>query len=161
MMLATGVEGYQRAADSIMELTDVIAAGIRAIPELQLLVDPPQFGMVAFASPVFDVYKLMDALHGWNLNVLQYPAAIHFCFTMRHVESNMSSRFLKDLTEAVANVKARPQDYVSKAPMYAMTASLPDRSIIRDIAIGYLDTTLKVFPGTKQKKKKILFLFHC
>ena len=76
---------------------------------------------------------------GWNLNTLQYPSAIHICCTLPTVP--VVEDFLADLRASVAEVRANPagQDKDGMGAIYGMAASIPDKSLVVDIARGYLD----------------------
>jgi sphinganine-1-phosphate aldolase len=49
---------------------------------------------------------------GWDLNVLQFPPAMHLCVTMVHTMPGFVDKFLADLSKAVAHVLAHPSDKV-------------------------------------------------
>ena len=57
----------------------------------------PDMCLVAFQSTdrSIDIYKVNDLMtqRGWHLNALQFPAAVHICFTARHV--NVIDQLLK------------------------------------------------------------------
>ena len=105
----------------------------------------PQW-VIAFQSEKLDIYKVMDQMtaKGWNLNGLHKPACIHICITLRHTKEGVADRFLSDLKEAVAYVKANPSESGGMAPVYGMAASLPFRGIVRDLLKKYMDMYYKV-----------------
>ena len=80
----------------------------------------------------------------WSLNALHKPACLHLCVTLRHTQSGVAERFIRDLKEAVAYVKAHPQAEGGMAPIYGMAATLPVRSVVEDLLERYIDMLYKV-----------------
>jgi sphinganine-1-phosphate aldolase len=78
---------------------------------------------------------------GWNLNTLQNPAAIHICVTLLTVPA--TDAFLADLGKSIAEVKAQKGKSQGTAAIYGMAASIPDKSLVGDVAKGYLDLLTK------------------
>ena len=87
-MIHLGEEGYVEITRRIMEASQAFEKGLMSIPELEL-VTKPDMCVVAWKSRVrsVNIYQLNDLMskHGWQLNALQAPAALHFCFTAAHV----------------------------------------------------------------------------
>ncbi len=99
--------------------------------------------MIAIASKQFNIYGLSDGLakRGWNLNVLQFPSAIHICVTFLHTQPGVADKFLKDVSEITGEALQDPKACdVGSAAMYGMAQSLPDRSIVDQITRTYLDS---------------------
>ncbi|KAJ1656417.1 Dihydrosphingosine phosphate lyase [Dispira simplex] len=144
-MMYMGEQSYVDSTRRIVSATRYVKEQIEAIPELRLIGDP-LVSVVAFAAYVpVNIYGVNDELHarGWNLNVLQYPACLHFCFTLP--SASMAEQFVRDLKEAVAKVKANPDQYEKgSAAIYGLATTVPDRSIVGDIARGYVDSLYKV-----------------
>jgi hypothetical protein len=48
-------------------------------------------------SEAFNIYGLGDGLkkRGWNLNMLQFPSAIHICVTLLHTKDGVADRYLE------------------------------------------------------------------
>jgi sphinganine-1-phosphate aldolase len=67
--------------------------------------------------------------------------SLHICVTARH--AGRAADLLRDLREAVAEVKSTPSAHGGLAPMYGLAASLPDRSIISGFLYDFLDLVLK------------------
>jgi len=143
-MLSMGENGYRDSVQKLLESAEKIKVGIREIPELKLMGDP--LWVIAFEAKELDIYKVMDQMteKGWNLNGLHKPASIHICITLRQTREGVADRFLSDLKEATAYVKANPLESSGMAPMYGMAASLPMRSVVRDLLKRYLDLYYKV-----------------
>ena len=102
--------------------------------------------MIAFASDSLDIYKVMEHMthKGYSLNGLHRPACVHIALTLRHAEPGVKERFIEDLKEAVAHVKANPSEKGSYAPIYGMAATLPVRSVVGDLLKTYMDAYYKV-----------------
>lgn len=64
--------------------------GVRAIEGLEV-VGEPAMSVVAFKAAKgssLDIYKVNDLMgrRGWHLSPLQFPPALHMCFTAQHVD---------------------------------------------------------------------------
>ncbi len=143
-MLAMGEEGYLKATKAILETADKISEGVKAIPELKILGEP--VWIFAFASDTINIYEVLDQMgkKNWNLNGLHKPACFHIALTLRHTQPGVAERFINDLKESVAYVKANPGNKEGLAPVYGMAASLPFRGMVSDILKKYLDVIYKL-----------------
>lgn len=143
-MLSMGEEGYLKATDSIIKTAEKLKAGIAEIPEIKILGNP--LWILAFASDTINIYQVLDQMSKkhWNLNGLQRPACFHLALTLRHTQPGVAERFIADLKESVAFVKANPGLKDGMAPVYGMAASLPFRGMISDVLKRYLDVVYKV-----------------
>ena len=142
-MTSIGVEGYMDATRKILETADTIRQGVRTIPELHLMGD--SLFVVAFASDSLDIYKVLDQMthKKWSLNGLHKPSCAHICITLRHTQPGVAERFLEDLRESVAYVKAHSEEKGSMAPVYGMAATMPMRGLVGDMLKKYLDLIFK------------------
>jgi glutamate/tyrosine decarboxylase-like PLP-dependent enzyme len=143
-MVAIGEKGYLEGARKILETGRVIREGIAATPGLRVLGDP--LWVISFDSPEVDIYRVLDFVskRGWNLNGLHRPPAVHLAVTLRHTQPGVAERFLADLREGVAHVKAHPEDKGGMAPVYGMAGTLPFRGVIADMLKRYMDLLYKV-----------------
>ncbi len=143
-MVTMGERGYMEATRKILETASLIKRGLAEIPELRLLGDP--LWIIAFASDTLDVYKILDAMSAkkWALNGLHKPAAVHIALTLRHTQPGVAEMFVEDLREAVAHVKAHPEERGTMAPVYGMAATLPLRTVVSDMLKRYIDLLYKV-----------------
>ena len=71
--------------------------------------------------------------------------SVHICVTYAH--AGKGEQFVSDLQESVEAVKKvsheKPKEG-SAAHLYGLAYGFPDRSLIKDMISGYLDTCLKV-----------------
>ncbi|OQV17120.1 Sphingosine-1-phosphate lyase [Hypsibius exemplaris] len=142
VLLYIGEDGYVKATRDILTAARRIEAGIRLVPNLYVL-GKPQVSVVSFASKDFNIYRLSDAMakRGWNLNALQYPASVHICVTRRHTSPGVVEKFLQDIRDCTEEIMKDPgQPDVGTAAIYGMAQSVPDRSIVGEMAWAYLDT---------------------
>jgi sphinganine-1-phosphate aldolase len=96
--------------------------------------------VVAFGSKTLNIYDISDKMSakGWDLNSLQSPPAVHIACTLLTVPH--AEQFLQDLRESVNEIKSNPNRKSSKtAAIYGMAASIPDKSIVNEVACGFLD----------------------
>ena len=82
--------------------------------------------------------------HGWNLNGLHKPSAVHLCVTQRHTQPGVAERFLEDLKAAVEHVRANPGEKGTMAPVYGMAGTVPFRGLLSDLLKKYMDLLYKV-----------------
>jgi sphinganine-1-phosphate aldolase len=143
-MLSIGEEGYLKATKAILETAEKIKNGVKSIPELKILGEP--VWIFAFASDSLNIYEVLDQMgkKHWNLNGLHKPACFHIALTLRHTQPGVAERFIADLKDSVAYVKANPGTKDGLAPVYGLAASLPFRGIISDILKKFLDVVYKV-----------------
>jgi glutamate/tyrosine decarboxylase-like PLP-dependent enzyme len=143
-MVAMGRQGYLAATRKILETAKAIKKGIEEIPELYILGDP--LWVIAFASESVNIYQVMDRMgeKGWSLNGLHKPACVHICVTLRHTAPGVADRFLRDLAEAAAYVKAHPDEKGDMAPVYGMAATIPFRGLVGDMMERYMDLLYSV-----------------
>jgi glutamate/tyrosine decarboxylase-like PLP-dependent enzyme len=142
-LTSIGVQGYMDATQKILATADIIKNGIRGIPELHVLGDP--LFVIAFASDSLDIYKVLDQMthKKWSLNGLHKPPCAHICVTLRHTQSGVAERFVEDLRESVAHVKAHPEEKGGMAPVYGTAASMPMRGLVSAMLKKYLDLNVK------------------
>jgi sphinganine-1-phosphate aldolase len=113
---------------------------IREIPQLYVIGEP-QLSVVSFAARTpLKTYAVADLLSrkGWHLNILQHPPAIHMACTLLTVP--VVPGLLADIREVVDTLLQDPSaGNGDVAAIYGTAASVPDRTIIADVARGFLD----------------------
>jgi len=143
-MMFMGKEGYVSAAKQVMQMSSEILAGVRTIPQL-IVLGEPAMSVVCFAAakPSLNIFNIGDAMtnRGWSLSVMQNPASIHICVTYIHTRDGASSRFVSDLRDAVEDVETAPPGKFKDGmgAIYGMAESIPDRSLVDDLAMDYID----------------------
>ena len=143
-MVSIGESGYTEAARRILATGATVRDGIAAIDGLHVLGDP--LWVIAFGTGEgLDVYQVMENMshRGWSLNGLQRPPAVHLAVTLRHTLPGVAGRFLADLADSVARVRANPGVSTGMAPVYGLAATLPEGTV-RDLLTAYLDLTFEV-----------------
>ncbi|ROT83742.1 putative sphingosine-1-phosphate lyase 1 isoform X2, partial [Penaeus vannamei] len=146
-----GKQGYVDYTRSIIQTTRKIEEGCRNIKGV-FVYGKPEVSVVALGSNDYNIYQLSDRMgkRGWNLNALQYPASIHIAVTVLHTHPGVAERFIKDINELSAELLANPpKDSGGSAALYGMAQSIPDRSLVGEMAWCYLDAVY----STKISKK--------
>jgi tyrosine decarboxylase / aspartate 1-decarboxylase len=98
LMKYLGKEGYQKVAQNCMELTNLLAHGIRESGFE--LVTEPELNIVAFISPEMSLWEVADKLEekGWAVSISSYPRAIRIV-VMPHLKREHIKEFLADLSK--------------------------------------------------------------
>ncbi|EFW98433.1 sphinganine-1-phosphate aldolase [Grosmannia clavigera kw1407] len=124
----------------------------------------PKAGAASAGLPAtpLNIYALADNMtaRGWHLNALQNPPAIHIAFTLPVVkvvdtliadlesaveEEREKARVLAvERKKAAENGKPLPADHSGDAAaLYGVAGSLPNKSIVVELATGFLDLLYK------------------
>jgi len=137
-LVACGQSGYYEKAQGIDQAAKTIKAGVRSIPGLELIGDSHS-SVIAFTSKEMNIYKVNDQMskHGYNLNALHRPNALHVCLTAQSI--GRGAQFVQDLKESVAFVRANPKQEGGSAAIYGLASSFPDRAVVGDVAAIFLD----------------------
>ncbi|XP_041363626.1 sphingosine-1-phosphate lyase 1-like [Gigantopelta aegis] len=141
-MMFMGESGYVDATRKIITTARYIIEELRKNDHITVMGDP-QVSVVAIKSDRFDVYRLVDKLHtrGYTLNPLQFPASIHLCVTLVHTKKGVADRFVKDIRELTTEIMKNPDlKAVGQAAVYGLAQSVPDRSLVKELASMYLDS---------------------
>jgi glutamate/tyrosine decarboxylase-like PLP-dependent enzyme len=138
-LMSMGESGYLAATKKILDAVGIMRRGIEGIAELRILGQP--LGPFAIASDTLDMYQVLDQMSArhWALTGLMKPAAIHVSPTLRQAQAGVPERFVSDLAESVAFVRDTPNPEAGMAPIYGLAASIPDRSIVRDMLKQVMD----------------------
>jgi sphinganine-1-phosphate aldolase len=104
-----GEEGYVRLTSTTLEAVARLVAGIRSIPQLQILGEP-EAQIVCFGAAdarVFDVFALADALapRGWYFDRQAGPDSLHA--TVSAGNARMIDELLADLPRSIRTVEGR------------------------------------------------------
>lgn len=155
-MMSVGEDGYTKACHAIVSTRSNIEDAIKQDERLSSLsiIGKPLVSVVAFRSATLDIYEIADGMSekGWHLNALQDPPAVHVAVTMPIVGA--WKELVDDLVKVVAEVKEKQEEAIAKgenpkgekgsaSALYGVAGSLPDKTIVRDLAKGFLDTLYK------------------
>ncbi len=67
-------------------------------------------------------------------NALQFPACIHLCCTLLHTQDGVKEKFVRDVRETSALVRADPDKFLSSGvAMYGSSQSMPDRGLVNEL----------------------------
>ena len=157
-LVKQGESGYVEACHKIVGATKKIENAIREDPALATdlkVVGRPLVSVVAFLSNSLDIYDISDGMSdkGWHLNALQNPPAIHVAVTLPIVAA--VDKLIADLVDVVEDVREKERIRVVEgkgkkgtvkgdaAALYGVAGSLPNKSVVVDLAKGFLDTLYK------------------
>ena len=139
MLHYLGEEGFLGLARIARETTLSLMEGVRKIPELFVLGNPPAT-VFAFGSEKINIFKLGAKLkeREWHLGSQHMPPSLHMTVSPAH--EKVVGPFLKDLRETVAEVAATPAEQTSgEAALYGMMGTMPDRKTAKALALQYLN----------------------
>ncbi|KAI8934561.1 hypothetical protein NX059_008259 [Plenodomus lindquistii] len=158
-LVKQGENGYIDACHRIVGGMKRIETAIRERPELSSdlkVIGRPLVSVVAFLSNTLDIYDIADGMStkGWHLNALQNPPAIHVAVTLPIVA--VVDKLIEDLVEVTEEVRESERRRIAEghgakgavkgdaAALYGVAGSLPNKSVVVDLAKGFLDTLYKV-----------------
>ena len=145
-LLSVGEDGYLQATKAILETADYIRKELQAIPELEIMGNPLWIFALKSKVDTLNIYEVLDqmAARRWSLNGLHKPSCFHIALTLRHTQPGVAERFVTDLKDSIAHVKANPGNKEGLAPVYGLAATLPFRGMVSDILKKYLDVVYEV-----------------
>lgn len=158
-LVKQGESGYVDACHKIVGGMKKIETALRENPQLSgdlKVIGRPLVSVVAFLSNTLDIYDIADGMSakGWHLNALQNPPAIHVAVTLPIVA--VVDKLIGDLVDVVEDVKEAERKRIAEgkgakgavkgdtAALYGVAGSLPNKSVVVDLAKGFLDTLYKV-----------------
>ena len=157
-LMTQGENGYIDACHKIVGAAKTFESAIQEHPSLTpdiTVVGKPLVSVVAFTSTTLNIYDIADAMsgRGWHLNALQNPPAIHVAVTLPIVK--VLDQLIEDLVAVVEGERENERTRVAEgkkkkggaggdaAALYGVAGSLPDKSIVVQLAGGFLDTLYK------------------
>ncbi|XP_062514956.1 sphingosine-1-phosphate lyase 1-like [Corticium candelabrum] len=152
-LMLMGKSGYVDATRKIISTAKKIEEAVRKIDGVYVLGEP-QMSVIAIGSNDFDIYRLAGALtqRGWNLNSLQFPPSVHICCTLPHTKEGVAELLISDIQECVAEIMKHPAEKsTGSAAIYGLAQSIPDRNLVKDIALAFLDACLIADPEDASK----------
>ena len=160
-MMSLGEKGYVEATHKIVSTRITIQNAIKEHPILKetlTIIGNPLVSVVAFASAdsaisVYDIADAMSKKH-WHLNSLQNPPGVHVAVTLPMTQPGAVDTLIDDLVSVVKEEKEKAVQRVqaggpiekgkgNSAQLYGVAGSLPDKSIVQQILVAYLDTLYK------------------
>lgn len=145
-LVAMGEAGFLEHADRAMKATARLAAGLRAIPDVQVFGEP-HATLVSWGAKLdardggVNLFAVADRLQakGWSIDRQQNPASIHCTVTSNH--DTVIDDYLRDVREATAYVRANPNIAASgNAAMYGMMAKVPFRALVKKSVLGVMES---------------------
>lgn len=157
-LMTVGEAGYIDACVKIVGTAKKMADAIRDTPtlsgELEIL-GRPLVSVVSFTARNLNIYDIADGMSGkgWHLNALQNPPAIHVAVTMPIVkvweklisdlEAVVEAEREKERVRLVEGKGAKGKAMGDSAALYGVAGSLPNKSVVVDLATGFLDLLYK------------------
>ena len=156
--MSQGESGYIDSCHKIVGAAKKIETAIRENPSLRddlSVMGKPLVSVVAFTSKTLNIYDIADAMtgKGWHLNALQSPPAIHVAVTLPIVAA--VDRLIGDIVATVEEEKEKERVRIVEgkgakggakgdtAALYGVAGSLPNKSVVVQLAGGFLDTLYK------------------
>ena len=129
-----GKSGYRDLARRTCKAFDEMRKGITKVPGLYVMGEPsgPLLGYGS-NDPDVNIYAVGDQMDakGWQINRLQNPDGLHAMITAQHLD--VMDDYLRDLSEAVATVRAHPElAQAGSAATYGMLSHIPLRGMVRN-----------------------------
>ncbi|OBT39623.1 hypothetical protein VE00_09749 [Pseudogymnoascus sp. WSF 3629] len=156
-LMRVGEAGYIASAHEIVGAARSIAEAVRTNPSLSAdlqIVGEPLVSVVAVRSSTLDIYDIADGMSGkgWHLNALQNPPAMHIAVTLP--VAKVWQKFITDLEAVVeaerekerergVNGRKKGEARGDSAALYGVAGSLPNKSVVVELAGGFLDTLYK------------------
>jgi sphinganine-1-phosphate aldolase len=157
-IMRVGEAGYIKSCHEIVGATKKIIETIKSNPALSSdleVLGHPLVSVVAFTSKTLDIYDIADAMSakGWHLNSLQNPPAMHVAVTLPIVkvweklvtdlEAVIEGEKEKERVRIVEGKGAKGKSLGDSAALYGVAGSLPNKSVVVQLASGFLDTLYK------------------
>ncbi|KLU89673.1 sphingosine-1-phosphate lyase [Magnaporthiopsis poae ATCC 64411] len=157
-LMSVGESGYLESCVEIVgaakKMADRIASSPVLAAELEVM-GRPLVSVVAFRARNLNIYDIADAMseRGWHLNALQNPPAMHIAFTKPTAAA--WERLVADLEAAVESEREKERARIAEgkgakgaavgdaAALYGVAGSLPNKSVVVDLANGFLDLLYK------------------
>lgn len=157
-MMSVGEAGYLSSCSQIVGTTKKLIERINTSQilanEIEILGNP-LVSVLAFRALSLNIYDIADAMtqRGWHLNALQSPPAIHVAVTLPLVkvwerlasdlEAVIEAEREKERARIVEGEKAKGAATGDTAALYGVAGSLPNKSVVVDLAKGFLDLLYK------------------
>ncbi|GAB0134261.1 hypothetical protein EsDP_00002640 [Epichloe bromicola] len=157
-LMSVGESGYVDACVKIVgaakKIADAMQSSGSLSSELEIM-GKPLVSVVAFTALNLNIYDIADAMSakGWHLNALQNPPAIHVAVTLPiakvwerlvgDLETVVEAEREKERVRQVEGRGAKGKAMGDTAALYGVAGSLPNKSVVVDLAYGFLDILYK------------------
>lgn len=131
-----GETGYLDLTRRALAATTKVRRAVTEIPGLEIL-GRPAMTCLAIGAKGIDVYVLADLMQarGWHLDRQQTPPSLHLTLSPAH--DAVADQLVADLRECAAKaVGVTPE---GAAAMYGMLGQLPDRTMVREALLDFMD----------------------
>ena len=83
------------------------------------------------------------------ISCIQNPNACQLYIVPNLVRDGVIESFLADLETSVERVRAEPGELTGRAAVYGMAQTIPDKSLVAELATGFLDIIYSTNTNTK------------
>ncbi|KAJ9141885.1 PLP-dependent transferase [Pleurostoma richardsiae] len=157
-LMSVGEAGYLDACVQIVGAAKKLADRIRENPVLSAeleIIGRPLVSVVAFQARNLNIYDIADAMsdRGWHLNALQNPPGMHIAVTMpmakvwdrlaADLEAAVEAEREKERARLAEGKAAKGKAVGDSAALYGVAGSLPNKSVVVDLARGFIDIMYK------------------
>ncbi|KAI6250272.1 Sphingosine-1-phosphate lyase [Erysiphe necator] len=157
-MMCLGESGYTESCSQIVGTTKNIISALQTSPVLSSdlkIIGKPLVSVVAFTSDTLNIYDISDSMscRGWHLNNLQSPPAVHVAVTLpmckvwdkliEDLEAVIEEEREKERVRKVEGKMAKVKTVGDSAALYGIAANMPNKSIVIELATGFLNTLYK------------------
>ncbi|EXJ77014.1 sphinganine-1-phosphate aldolase [Capronia epimyces CBS 606.96] len=162
-MMSIGEKGYVDATHKIVSTKLTIENAVKEHPVLRetlSVLGHPLVSVVAFESvdPAISIYDIADGMsrRQWHLNSLQDPPGVHVAVTLPMTRPDAVNGLIDDLVAVVQEEKDKALERIraggpiekgkakgTSAQLYGVAGSLPDKTIVKELVVAYLDTLYK------------------
>ena len=143
-----GEEGYLDLTRRAMDATGKIIRGVAETPGLKILGKPVMsciaIGADAESAPGPtgqgpDLYVIGDRMQerGWRMDRQQNPPSVHLTISPAH--DAVADQLVADLRACTKEVLDTGAQAEGAAAMYGMLGQIPDRSVVREALLGFMD----------------------
>ena len=139
VMTYLGEDGYLDLARQAMSATGKLVRGITETPGLRVLGKPIMSCIAIGAAEGLDLYVLGDRMqaHGWRMDRQQSPPSLHLTVSPGH--DAIAEQFVADLRACTREVIETGAEAEGAAAMYGMLGKLPDRGVVREALLDFMD----------------------
>ncbi|NED94088.1 aspartate aminotransferase family protein [Phytoactinopolyspora alkaliphila] len=133
-----GRAGYREIFSTVMRTTERIQEGVRAVPGLHIVGEPPM-SVFAVASEQVDMMAVADRMESrqWRIDRQRDPDSIHLIVNPTHAP--VAEDFLRDLRWAVADAPpASSAD--NRATLYGVTSRIDAGADVRTAVLDQLES---------------------